>query len=208
MTTEAVTARVARLRGRLRAAEETLRHEVREEHQQLRRRLRRGAAWFDEEMQQAHRRLRQSIPEYVREGSLLNLLTAPVIYALVVPFLLLDVAVTAYQVVCFPIYGIALVSRSAYCVLDRHQLAYLNGIEKVNCTYCSYVNGLFGYVREVAARTEQFWCPIKHAAPILAPHRRYRSFFDFGDAARYRRSLPALRRALRRDRGSVPRPRP
>jgi hypothetical protein len=200
MTTEAVTSFVARLRARLRSAEETLGHEFREEQHRLARRVRSGAAWIDEEMEQAPRRLRQSVPEYVLEGSLLNLLTTPVIYALIVPFLLLDVAVTAYQALCFPVYGVALVPRSAYCVLDRHKLAYLNGIEKVNCTYCSYVNGLIAYVREVAARTEQFWCPIKHSKAIPAPHHRYRLFFDFGDAARYRRGLPALRRALGRER--------
>jgi hypothetical protein len=73
----------------------------------------------------------------------------------------------------------------------------MNGIEKVNCTFCSYANGLIAYVREVAARTEQYWCPIKHSRAIPTPHQRYRVFFDYGDAQRYRKELPALRRALR-----------
>jgi hypothetical protein len=44
---------------------------------------------------------------------------------------------------------------------DRRKLAYLNAIEKLNC---DYANGILTYAREIASRTEQFWCPIKHAA--------------------------------------------
>ena len=80
---------------------------------------------------------------------------------------------------------------------DRHRLAYLNGIEKLNCAYCSYANGVVSYVREVAARTEQYWCPIRHARRIPAPHSRYQLFFDYGDAERYRAELSPLRNALR-----------
>jgi hypothetical protein len=154
--------------------------------------------WFDQELREAHRKLRQSIPAYVLEGNVLSLLTAPVIYSLLVPLVILDFWVTLYQSVCFPIYGIARVPRRRYFAIDRHKLAYLNGIEKVNCTYCSYASGLFGYVREVAARTEQYWCPIKHARAIPTPHARYRAFLGFGDARGYRKGLPALRDALRK----------
>jgi hypothetical protein len=146
---------------------------------------------------QAHRRLRQSIPAYIRDSNVLSLVTAPVIYSLILPFVLLDLWVTIYQWVCFPIYGVARVPRRAYFVIDRHKLAYLNGIEKINCTFCSYANGLIAYVREVAARTEQYWCPIKHARTIPTPHGRYHLFFDYADAESYRRRLPTLRRALR-----------
>jgi len=104
--------------------------------------------------------------------------------------------------VCFPIYGISRVHRRAYFAIDRRQLAYLNGIEKINCTFCSYANGFIAYTREVAARTEQYWCPIKHARAIRAPHARYQLFFDYGDAEGYRHQLGALRRTLGTGRGS------
>jgi hypothetical protein len=109
--------------------------------------------------------------------------------------------ITAYQWLCFPVYGIPRVRRTRYFVIDRHKLAYLNAIEKANCVYCGYANGLLAYVREVAARTEQYWCPIKHARQIPAPHHRYQRFFDYGDAAGYRHGLPRMRTALNR-RGS------
>jgi hypothetical protein len=177
--------------------EEDLTREVEERQKRWHYRVRRGHAWFDEELRQAHRRLRQSIPAYIRDSNVLSLVTAPVIYSLILPFVLLDLWVTIYQWVCFPIYGVARVPRRAYFVIDRHKLAYLNGIEKINCTFCSYANGLIAYVREVAARTEQYWCPIKHARTIPTPHGRYYLFFDYADAESYRRRLPTLRRALR-----------
>lgn len=90
------------------------------------------------------------------------------------------------------------VPRRPFLVLDRHRLQYLNAIEKANCTFCSYANGAIAYVHDVAARTEQYWCPIKHATDIAAPHHRYHLFFDYGDAQAYRRDLPDIRAQLHR----------
>lgn len=193
---------VERISERLREAEQDLAREVEEQAARWHYRVHRGRVWFDKERRHAHRRLKQSIPAYIREGSLLSLLTAPVVYSLLLPFALLDAWVTIYQWICFPIYGIARVRRLDYLVIDRHALAYLNGIEKVNCTFCSYANGVIAYVREVAACTEQYWCPIKHARAIPTPHVRYHLFFDYGNAEGYRRDLPALRRTLRQETGS------
>lgn len=130
---------------------------------------------------------------FLRRSRLLVVLTAPVIYAGIVPFLLMDLFVTVYQGVCFPIYGIPKVKRREFLVFDRGDLPYLNAIERLNCLYCSYGNGVAAYLREVAARTEQYWCPIKHARRILAAHERYPHFFEYGDAESYRRGLERLR---------------
>ena len=97
---------------------------------------------------------------------------------------------------CFPIYGIARVRRSVYIVIDRQHLAYLNAIEKFNCMYCGYANGVLAYVREIAGRTEQYWCPIRHAVRVRAPHAHYRAFVDYGDAKGYRQRLRVLRDEL------------
>jgi hypothetical protein len=190
---------VERIVERLRDAEEDLKREVDEQQRRWQYQVHRGRVWFDQELRDTHRHLKQSIPAYIREGSLLSLLTAPVIYSLIVPLVVLDVWTTVYQWVCFPIYGVPRVARREYFVIDRHKLAYLNGIEKVNCTFCSYANGLIAYIREVAACTEQYWCPIKHARAVPTPHQRYHFFFDYGDATGYRRELPALRHSLRRE---------
>jgi hypothetical protein len=183
---------------RIRVVQADLEREINTRQRRWEYRAHRGRVWFDRELRAAHRRLRQSIPAYVLEGNVLSLLTAPVIYSLLIPFVVLDFWVTLYQWVCFPVYGIARVPRRRYFAIDRHKLAYLNAIEKVNCTFCSYANGLIAYVREVAARTEQYWCPIKHARNVPVPHSRYHLFFEYGDAQRYRRDLVPLRDTLRR----------
>ncbi len=160
-------------------------------------RIEAGRIRFEREAHLAHQRLKQSIPRFLRESSLLNLLTAPIIYSLVVPIALLDVWISVYQAICFRAYGIPMVRRSAYVVIDRQHLAYLNMIEKLNCVYCGYANGVLAYVREIAGRTEQYWCPIRHARRIHAPHTLYRHFIDYGDAEGYRRRLIPLRSELK-----------
>jgi hypothetical protein len=147
----------------------------------------------------AHKRVRQRLLRFLRESSIPNALTAPLIFSMLVPIALLDLWITVYQRICFPIYGVARVRRSTYIVIDRHHLAYLNGIEKLNCVYCGYANGLFAYVREIAGRTEEYWCPIRHAKRVRAPHAHYHDFVDYGDAEGYRRQLPVLRKALKKD---------
>ena len=89
-----------------------------------------GRIRFEHDVHKAHRRFKQTVGRFLRESNLLNAATAPVIYALIVPIVLLDVSVTVYQAICFRAYGIARVRRSAYIVIDRQHLAYLNAIER------------------------------------------------------------------------------
>lgn len=148
-------------------------------------RIDRGRAVFEDEVRQRHVALRVGLLRYVRGARLPVILTAPVIYALVVPFVLLDLCVTVYQALCFPVYGIGKVRRRDHIVIDRQHLAYLNGLEKLNCVYCGYCNGVVSYVREIAGRTEAHWCPIKHARRTPDPHDLYDDFVDYGDAEGY-----------------------
>jgi hypothetical protein len=156
-----------------------------------------GRVRFEHDVRRAHEGLKHSIPKFLRESSPLNILTAPLIYSMVLPIAILDLSFSLYQALCFPIYGIAHVRRSGYVVIDRQHLAYLNAIEKLNCVYCGYANGVFAYVREIAGRTEQYWCPIRHASRVRTPHAHYREFVDYGDAKGYHRELPMLRNKLK-----------
>jgi hypothetical protein len=133
-----------------------------------------------------HLRFKISSWKHLQNTEWAVILSSPLIYVCVVPFLLLDAAVALYQVVCFPIYGIPKVPRKDYLVFDRGRLAYLNTIEKVGCVYCSYANGLLALITEIAARTEQHFCPIKHARRLPKPHSRYEKFLPYGDARAYR----------------------
>jgi len=148
--------------------------------------LERGRVVFEEEVRRRHLEMKTALAKYVFSARPLVVLSAPVIYSLIIPFVLLDLFVTVYQTICFPIYGIEKVKRGDYFVFDRHHLAYLNAIEKLNCAYCSYGNGLVAYVREIAGRTEAHWCPIKHARRAIGAHGHYRDFVDYGDAEAFR----------------------
>jgi hypothetical protein len=151
---------------------------------------------FEHEVLAQQRRFKTGLVRYLLSSNWRSIVTAPVIYAVLGPMLLLDLFITLYQHICFRAYGIARVKRSDYFVYDRAHLAYLNWIEKINCAYCSYGNGLMAYGREVVARTEQYWCPIKHARKVMAAHPYYTGFVDFGDAEGYQRELEHLRAKL------------
>jgi hypothetical protein len=144
------------------------------------------------------RRPSVSAARYVLGSAALSVIAAPILYAGVIPLALLDAFATVYQAICFPLYGIPKVKRSDYLVLDRGDLPYLNTLEKLACVYCGYANGLAAYFREVAGRTEQYWCPIKHARRVVASHSRYPTFFEYGDAESYRLGLERLRESMKR----------
>lgn len=133
------------------------------------------------------KQFKQLLIKYVFTARLLNIASAPVIYSLIVPFVIIDLWISLYQVICFPIYKMEKVRRRDYMVFDRHHLGYLNYLEKLNCAYCSYGNGLLAYGLEVASRTEAYWCPVKHASKLPSYHKWYGDFSDYGDAENYQK---------------------
>jgi hypothetical protein len=151
---------------------------------------------FEREARQLHRTLRRSFYRWLVTDRPFNLFTFPVIYSMAIPMVILDAFITAYQAICFPIYGIAKVKRGDYIALDRHRLGYLNFIERFHCEYCAYANGLLAYSVEIAGRTEQYFCPIKHAHKMLGTHRFYSRFLEFGDAADFHKRQEEFRVAL------------
>jgi hypothetical protein len=189
--------KIASLAAKIRALEQELDAEIAERRAELRFTVHDRKVRFEREVQRRHRELKTRLLRYVLGARPLMVITAPVIYSVAIPLLLLDLFATAYQAICFSVYGIAKVDRRKYMAFDRRHLAYLNGLEKLNCEYCSYANGLIAYVREIAGRTEQYWCPIKHAIRVRATHEHYRRFADYGDAKAYRDELEALRNELR-----------
>jgi hypothetical protein len=189
-----MTGNVATLMDKIRLLESELDAELARRRAQLNFGIERGRVIFDEEVLRRHREMKIGLWRYIRNARPLVVVTAPFIYAVIIPLVLLDLFVTVYQALCFPAYGIAKVKRGDYLVFDRHHLAYLNALEKLNCAYCSYANGLIAYVAEIASRTEEYWCPIKHARRLQGVHARYRDFVDFGDAEAYATNLEELRR--------------
>lgn len=194
--TAPMTATTAELLDRIREAEDELERLLRRRRAELHADFEGRRVRFEHEVLEQQRRFRTGLVAYVLGSRWTSVVSAPVVYAVLVPLVLLDLSVIAYQFACFPLYGIARVRRRDYLVFDRSHLAYLNAIEKANCAYCSYANGLASFVKEVVARTEQHWCPIKHARRVLQAHPYYSGFADYGDAQAYRDRLQALRAAL------------
>lgn len=180
----------------MRGVQEQLERYFDEARERFRYTLEDGRVRFSREVQLLHRRYRVSSLRYLLDADLLSVLTAPFIYCMIVPLVLMDAGLTLYQHICFRAYGVPRVCRRDYLVNDRHKLAYLNTIEKLNCSYCGYANGMVAYAREIVARTEQYWCPIRHARRVHYAHPRYPAFFPYGDAASYQMGLADKRRAL------------
>ena len=156
--------------------------------------FKRGVIEFDQGITMVHRQLRVGMTKFLARSPIATLLVAPVIYSMVLPILLVDLWASLYQAICFRAYRIPRVRRADFIVIDRQRLGYLNWIEALNCVYCDYGNGAIAYVREIASRTEQYWCPIKHARRLLDAHDRYPHFFEFGDSQAYRAGLEHLRK--------------
>ena len=150
---------------------------------------------FENSIKEAHKKLKIGLIHWFSKRPI-NLLTGPIIYSMIVPMLILDVCISFYQLTCFPIYKIKLVKRRDYMSFDRHHLHYLNWIEKFHCSYCAYGAGLLAYITEIVARTEQYFCPIKHARKVMGTHSRYIKFLDYGDAKNYQENLENFRKQL------------
>lgn len=154
---------------------------------------------FEQAIHDAHQRVRLGVLRWLLTVRPQNYLTMPIIYGAAIPLALFDLAISLYQLVCFPVYRIARVKRAEYIVYDHQHLAYLNAIEKAHCLYCSYAVGLLAYAQEIVARTEQYFCPIKHAAKVRNAHSRYERFLDYGEADNFHAKLEGFRSELARE---------
>ncbi|MFM1896500.1 MAG: hypothetical protein RLZZ385_1574 [Pseudomonadota bacterium] len=194
-----MNANIKAILEKLEKLEDELRAELKNQEQNLHYHLEGTRVLFDQKVREAHARLRTGLIPWFRTASWRNILSAPFIYGMIVPLAILDLSLSIYQAICFRLYEIPRVRRSRYIVIDRHYLSYLNGIEKLNCIYCGYGNGVIAYGREIISRTEQYWCPIKHARDYPGAHRRYGSFLPYGDAEDYREEVLKFREQLRQE---------
>jgi hypothetical protein len=188
--------RIRHLMDQMSAIEEDLRVALQEQEANALFQIKGKRIEFEESIRQAHRRLKTGFFRWLVAYRPQNLITGPIIYGMIVPMAILDFFISFYQAACFPIYGIAKVTRADYFVYDRRHLEYLNFIEKFHCTYCAYGNGLVAYATEILARTEEYFCPIKHARKILGTHAHYSRFLEYGDAADYEARLEKFRVGL------------
>ena len=191
--------KISELVDKIAKLENQLLGELEQQQEEFKYRLEGTKVKFDEASLEAHRLLRVAVLPWLLSSKVRHIISVPFIYGMIIPIAFIDITITLYQHICFRLFNIARVDRSKYVVMDRNQLPYLNVIEKFNCLYCGYGNGVISYTREVIARTEQYWCPIKHARKVVGTHRRYRNFVAYGDGENYGTQLIKLRDELRED---------
>ncbi len=187
---------VRQLMARISALEDELRQTLIQQEASVLFKIKDKRVEFEESILESHRRLKSGFFHWLVTNRPQNLITGPIIYSMIVPLAFLDLCVSFYQATCFPIYRIARVRRGDYLVFDRQQLEYLNFVEKFHCTYCAYGSGLIAYVGEIVARTEEYFCPVKHARKVLGSHPRYAQFLEYGDAADFAARLEKFRVGL------------
>ena len=91
-----------------------------------------------------------------------HLLTIPFLFSAVIPIVILDLWIEVYHRISFPFYRLPYVKRGHYIKIDRHRLSYLNPMQKLNCLYCGYANGVLQFWVKIVGDTEKYWCAIKH----------------------------------------------
>ena len=94
------------LREKIQALELELESEMSRQRAGLRFGLERGRVRFEEEVKRRHRQLRTHLARYIFTARPLVWITAPVIYSLIIPFVIVDIWVSLYQAVCFRVYRI------------------------------------------------------------------------------------------------------
>ncbi|TAJ79785.1 MAG: hypothetical protein EPO42_05460 [Gallionellaceae bacterium] len=191
--------RVRQILEQIAALEDELHTVVEQQEGRLRYQIEGKRVTFEHAIKDAHRKVKIGIFRWFATVRPQNYLTAPIIYGMAIPLLVFDLCISFYQLTCFRVYRIARVKRSDYFSMDHRHLAYLNVIEKAHCMYCSYAVGLLAYATEITARTEQYFCPIKHARKVPGMHARYKRFLEYGEAENLHEKVGELRNSLARE---------
>ena len=123
---------------------------------------------------------------FTKRRFLRHLPVYPFIYPAFVFIVLLDIWIEIYHRIAFPCYGLPYLKRKEYIRIDRHKLKYLNIMQKINCAYCGYTNGVLQYIVRITSETEKYWCGIQHSKGenfIEPPH--HKDFIAYNDKEAY-----------------------
>ncbi|RRS29883.1 MAG: hypothetical protein P794_09555 [Epsilonproteobacteria bacterium (ex Lamellibrachia satsuma)] len=175
-----------------------LREEIEEQEKHINYEIKNGYVIFEKEVLARQKENMENLWEWFSEIPLSQLLSSPVVYAMAIPAILLDIMLFIYQNVVSRVFKIDFVKRSDYIVFDRQYLGYLNVVEKFNCMFCSYFNGLMYYASAIASRTELYFCPIKHAKKIAYDHEYFDAYLTYGYGDEYQKKLKELREKLKK----------
>jgi len=179
--------------GEIESLKTKLKEEIAKEERIVAYKIESGRVQFEKSVLEKQRNEMKNLFTYFKEVPFLHLFSAPLVYAMVLPAIILDGMLFIYQQVIFRIYKFKFVKRSDYIVYDRQYLKYLNSLEKLNCMYCSYFNGLMHYASEIAFKSEHYFCPIKHAKKTAYESSAYADFLTYGDEKDFQEKVQAIR---------------
>ena len=83
--------------------EQNLAVEMHKQRDELLYEFNKGRVVFNREIKERNQALKIGIGKYLMNARWLVILTAPIIYSLILPFVVLDIFVTIYQTICFPV---------------------------------------------------------------------------------------------------------
>lgn len=114
----------------------------------------------------------------VRMGIVQSVVSGAVITSMIIPLLIVDLSCSFYHAVYFRLNGIPLISRKKYIIIDRGRLTKLSWLQRWNCFYCDYANGLIAWTKAVINTTEVYNCAIKHG-PMVPVESHQKDYFEY-----------------------------
>lgn len=128
-----INSRISDITAKIRRLEDDLELEFALRRLELAYTVRDDKVRFEEYVLLHHKQLRSRFLSYVLGARPLSILTAPPIYAMIVPFRLLDAFISLYQRAYFPVYGVPAARRRDHMAFDPRHLVYLDQLEQFNC---------------------------------------------------------------------------
>jgi hypothetical protein len=108
---------------RMRGLEKEIVRELQRKEMEFFYEVRLGKVRFTQEARARHKQMVKRFTTYIRDSRAMIVFTSPVIWACLVPILILDLTMKLYQAICFPIYGIPKVKRRDSSRFNRQTCA-------------------------------------------------------------------------------------
>ncbi len=111
----------------------------------------------------------------------IEIISAMAIYSMIIPLFIFSIWTWIYQELYFTLQDIPKVSIKDYVKFDRWDLKKLNHIQKMNCVYCEYANGVVSWGKAVAHQTEIYSCAIKHRHLVRGQLEENEKYFKYSE---------------------------
>jgi len=118
------------LLDKMKVLEDELIEELQKQQEEFSYEITKRRVYFEENVIIRHKEYTKQLFNYITDAKLKHILSTPFIWICIVPVALMDITISLYQAICFPIYGIPKVKRQDYIVFDRQYLNYFESYRK------------------------------------------------------------------------------